>query len=451
NIGFGSGLTTHTLLGSTAITSVDTIEIEPAMIEGARTFGAVVARAFNDPRSNIHIEDAKSFFAGRNEKYDVIVSEPSNPWVSGVSGLFSDEFYKQVKRYVRDDGVLVQWIQLYEIDTELVLSMLKALGNNFEDYVAYEAGPADMVILAVPKGSVPPLSDAVFAMPLVKADFERVGVKNVGDLRMRRIASKRHLEILAKSHGVPGNSDYFPVVDLRAPKLRFLGRTALDLSLLSSASVPIIDMLDRYDFPGMESVVSPIALQSQRPQRAVIAKSVRDVILDGVVRPGTKIEQETLLRSTFIRDTLIGCIDVENRSAIRDVLFDLGPLLSSQLAKAESAALWQKIEAAKCHARVSVETRNLIAVFKAVSNRDANAMALAAERVLDSAAPSTPAQLEYLVLAGMAGHYFSGNAEAARSLWLKRSKGLTDEGRGSPPFRLMLGLLAENNVRRAGP
>ncbi|MDH5247348.1 MAG: fused MFS/spermidine synthase, partial [Betaproteobacteria bacterium] len=95
-IGFGSGLTTATLLGSPNLQRVDTIEIEPRMVEGARLFGAIVEPAFTDPRSRIVIDDAKSYFARSHLRYDLIVSEPSNPWVSGVASLFTQEFYARV-------------------------------------------------------------------------------------------------------------------------------------------------------------------------------------------------------------------------------------------------------------------------------------------------------------------------------------------------------------------
>src|SRR5690606_13248038 len=73
-IGFGSGLTTHTVLANTMVDRVDTIEIEPAMVEGAKVFGERVARAYEDPRSNIIIDDAKSYFSSQKEKYDVLIS-----------------------------------------------------------------------------------------------------------------------------------------------------------------------------------------------------------------------------------------------------------------------------------------------------------------------------------------------------------------------------------------
>src|SRR5690606_3095810 len=75
-IGWGSGLSTHTLLGSAAPQRVDSIEIEPAMVEGSRLMMPRVFRAFDDPRSQLHIDDARTFFSTGRERYDVIVSEP---------------------------------------------------------------------------------------------------------------------------------------------------------------------------------------------------------------------------------------------------------------------------------------------------------------------------------------------------------------------------------------
>ncbi len=97
NIGFGSGLTTHVLLASQQLERLDSIEIEPLIVEAARRgFGPRIHDVFEDARSHIVYEDAKTFFAASREPYDLIVSEPSNPWVSGVATLFSDEFYGRI-------------------------------------------------------------------------------------------------------------------------------------------------------------------------------------------------------------------------------------------------------------------------------------------------------------------------------------------------------------------
>jgi spermidine synthase len=92
-IGLGSGLTTHTLLSNPHMREVDTVEIEQGMVEAANNFRPSVELAYADPRSKIYIDDAKTFFSTYNKIYDLILSEPSNPWVSGVA-----DFFKRILR-----------------------------------------------------------------------------------------------------------------------------------------------------------------------------------------------------------------------------------------------------------------------------------------------------------------------------------------------------------------
>src|SRR5258706_6116800 len=101
-IGFGTGLTSHVLLASPKIRTLDTIEIEPAVLVAAERFRPRNARALDDPRSRIHFDDAKTYFSAQQKRYDLIVSEPSNPWVSGVSGLVSKQFYATILRHLPD-------------------------------------------------------------------------------------------------------------------------------------------------------------------------------------------------------------------------------------------------------------------------------------------------------------------------------------------------------------
>ena len=156
NIGFGSGLTTDTLLSHSGPRRVDTIEIEPAMVAGARGFYPRVHRVFADPRASVYFEDAKSFFARHRRRYDVIVSEPSNPWVNGVASLFTVEFYRHAVRYLEPDGLFVQWLHIYELDDRLLASMFGAVDAVFADYDVYQPNSGDLVVLAVRTGRVRP-------------------------------------------------------------------------------------------------------------------------------------------------------------------------------------------------------------------------------------------------------------------------------------------------------
>ena len=220
-IGFGSGMSTHTLLGDPGLESVDTIEIEPEMVAGARGFGAAVARAYDDPRSHIHFEDAKTFFSTHGKRYDVIVSEPSNPWMTGVASLFSVEFYRFVPRYLTDDGLFVQWLQGYDLDMLLTSTVIKALENSFAHFEIYAANEGDYLIVASVKRPLPALTARAVALEPLAGQLDRLKVRRVADLQVRWLGDERRLGALAALYPISANSDYFPVLGYGAPKTRF--------------------------------------------------------------------------------------------------------------------------------------------------------------------------------------------------------------------------------------
>lgn len=238
-IGFGSGLTTHTLLGDPRVGQVDTVEIEPAMVEGARLFGDRVSRAYDDPRSHIVIDDAKAHFAGSGRRYDLIISEPSNPWVGGTGSLFSDEFYAFVPEQLNENGLFVQWLQLYEITPELVSSVLDGLVDHFSDVRAYLANDSDLIIVATPKGRLPELNAGVFQHPALRAELARIGVNSLNDLRDTYAMGDAALRAYPRLYPSPRHSDYFPILTLRAPVARFQQSYVGDVESIMTAPWPL--------------------------------------------------------------------------------------------------------------------------------------------------------------------------------------------------------------------
>lgn len=245
-IGFGSGLTTHTLMGDHRLEKVDTIEIEESMVQGARFFGPKTQRAYSDKRSNIVIDDAKSYFAGKKEKYDLIISEPSNPWISGVGALFSKEFYKFVPNHLNEGGLFVQWVQLYEINDALVGSILKGLSPEFEDYGAWISNTSDLLIVASPKGKLPNLDfSRLLGSDLMKSDLNRMAITSEEHLRFRKIADAKMLRALSQLHeSPPASSDYYPILGLNAPKARFKGDRAQTTFILPFFGSLLLEALE---------------------------------------------------------------------------------------------------------------------------------------------------------------------------------------------------------------
>lgn len=241
-IGWGSGLSAHTILGSDAVRHVDSIEIEPAMYEGAKFFGSRAARAYTDPRSNVVFEDARTYFSAGNKKYDVIVSEPSNPWVSGVASLFTEEFYAFTRRHLNDRGLMVQWLHTYEINDALLTRMVAALTKEYPYCEVFLTNDFDLVLVAsgTPLNAVD--TDAITGSAL-RAETDRVGLGSTIAYDMRRIGDQRLLATYARLFGSEGNSDFYPVIGLEAPKERFLGSFAFFLQRLVMNGAPLLDLL----------------------------------------------------------------------------------------------------------------------------------------------------------------------------------------------------------------
>ena len=246
-IGHGTGLTTHVILGAPAIERVDVIEIEPEMIRASREFRPRVARAYDDPRARYFIEDARAFFARASRRYDFIVSEPSNPWVSGVASLFTPEFYRQAKRALVADGLFVQWFHLYEMDRPLVQSIVSGIGAVFSDYVFYAGNDDDVILVASASGKLPPLTDAPFAWPALRAELEYLDIRSPAQLKLFRIASRRAYAPLLENGRL--SSDYFPYLEYGAARARFLGKSDAVLIDTARDPLPLLEMLSGFEAP----------------------------------------------------------------------------------------------------------------------------------------------------------------------------------------------------------
>jgi spermidine synthase len=250
-IGFGSGMSSHVLLGSPTVKQVVTIEIEPEMINGARNFLPANRRAYDDPRSLFVIDDAKSYFAASGRKFDLVLSEPSNPWVSGVSGLFTVEFYRRVKAQLTTNGVFGQWLHLYELNDALAMSVFAAINAVFPAYEVFYTANADVLIVASNR-ELPSPDWGVVRFTGIAEDLRRVVPLSAEQLETLRLGGRAELRpmLLARGGDATANSDYFPVLDLGAERVRFLRENATGFTGLSEGRFDIVAALSgrRADF-----------------------------------------------------------------------------------------------------------------------------------------------------------------------------------------------------------
>ena len=383
-IGFGSGMSTHVLLADPAVERVDTIEIEARMVEAARRgFYPRNRLAYEDPRSHVYIEDAKTYFSVANRKYDIIVSEPSNPWVSGVSSLFTAEFYRHVSRYLNDGGILVQWIQLYEIDYASVNSVMKALSPAFDDYAVYIAHPYDLLVVGTKNGKLGTPNGRIFSQPEMQKLLTRIFVNGADDVRARRVGGKTLLDPFFAISLAPVNSDYFPFMDSRAARARFLALAVPEPMQILVTELPINEMLT---IAAPEPAWTPLTAQNsfgrgqaQRAIRAVIEGSDDATLLEArepiaLARLGAQdcgAQAPKLWQSSWIN---VGRFVA--RYLDQDVV--------------QASKFWDKIVPPRCRKLQGREAQQWFHLLNAIGARDAGAMADHARELFGRATPSSP-------------------------------------------------------------
>jgi len=140
-VGYGSGVTIGAITESPAVKRIDVVELEPRVLEAAdRFFGPFNNHAHEDPKVHRYIGDGRDVLLAGRRRYDVIVSEPSNPWMAGVSSLFTREFYHFAKSHLAEGGVFCQWAQLYELGPRNVKMIYATFAEAFPYVYAFTPG-----------------------------------------------------------------------------------------------------------------------------------------------------------------------------------------------------------------------------------------------------------------------------------------------------------------------
>ena len=432
NIGFGSGLSTEVALAFD-IERIDTIEIEPSMVEAARGFAPRVRNAFSDPRSQIQIEDARTFFARQPQRYDLILSEPSNPWVNGVASLFSTEFYREVKRHLAADGLFVQWLHLYEFNDRLLASVLAALGEHFSDYAMFDTvGRADVVIIAAPTGTVPKVGDIPAANARLRQMLARIGIATRRDLELRRIGSKRALAPLFALQRAPANSDFRPVLQLEAPRAFFSRSGAGAVVSLIDAPVPIEEMLSDPEPIFIEHPAAQ-ALPSERVARQNTAWWLHDLMLAKPEQHFPQLEPDARLRLAGLKYGRPLCAEPVDPASI-ELLQWLAERTLPYLDEQRRRELWIEARWLGCDAAaIPAAVRERLALFRAIAARDARAMLDLGLADVVPSSTRTPAWRRFALLAAMLGAQVTGQSGVARDLWSQHAAVLF-EGQRIPPY-----------------
>lgn len=227
-VGYGSGVTAGSAL-THPLKSMDLMEIEPAVLEADPIFRPYNNNPMADPRLKIHVEDGRMFLAHAARPYEVIISEPSNPWLVGVNNLFTTDFYRLAKQHLTAHGVFCQWVQYYELSTNTLSSLVRSVAEVFPHAQVFLVG-RDLVMVATADGVPLDLANVAknLTRPRVAADLARAHVRTPADLVALRQCSLS--DLVAVLPPAPLNRDDRPYVEYRAP---------IDLYTVSPAELPV--------------------------------------------------------------------------------------------------------------------------------------------------------------------------------------------------------------------
>jgi hypothetical protein len=146
-IGLGTGESTGWLAEMRDLERVDVVELEPAIDEVARRCSELNWDVLQHPRIRRIYNDGREFVFTTNEKYDLVLSEPSNPYRAGVAVLYTTEFYEAVRRRLKPGGLFIQWMQAYEVDESIVSTVLVTARSAFPQVEVWQTLPLDLQLV----------------------------------------------------------------------------------------------------------------------------------------------------------------------------------------------------------------------------------------------------------------------------------------------------------------
>jgi spermidine synthase len=218
-VGFGSGVTAGAVT-QYPIASLEVVELEPAIYEASHFFDSVNQRPLQNPKVRALVGDGRNFLSQRSDQFDVIISQPSNPWITGVSNLFTREYFQDIKARLRDDGIFCQWAQLYEMAPWNIKAIYRTLAGEFPYVMVFAAEDlsSDTILLA----SRHPINLDVrqiaraFENPITAAEAKRAGFASPHDVPAFLLLGPE--ELRSFTAGAAVNTDDNALIEFAAPR-----------------------------------------------------------------------------------------------------------------------------------------------------------------------------------------------------------------------------------------
>lgn len=271
-IGLGTGQTAGWAAAGVSGT-VDVIELEPAILAVARGCEGTNLGVMDNPRVNIHLGDAREWLMTTPDRYDVIISEPSNPYRAGIASLFSVAFYEAADARLSEDGLFLQWIQAYELSEETLQMAMATLRTVFAHVEIWEGASGGDLLMVASQAPVSHSGDRlgrrVTEEPFLSGLAVGWRVAGLPGLYASYVAGTAFVDTYAA--GAPVNTDDHPRMEFGFA--RHVGaETELAVDALRRQAAA-----QGHDRPPLDVPLDPVALLDARFSKAIAGRSPPDV------------------------------------------------------------------------------------------------------------------------------------------------------------------------------
>jgi spermidine synthase len=217
-IGLGSGVTAGAALAH-AVQRVDSVEISPEVVAASALFRGVNGDPLADPRHRMVVGDGRNHLLRTRSRYDVIVSEPSNPWMAGVSALFTRDFFRLAHARLAPGGLFCQWIHIYNMDPGDLRTVVGGFTDAFPEAGLFLINEGD-VLLVGSTGPFPELDPGSLrvrlARPRVAQELAATFVR--GPYGFATLLALTTPALSRWAAEAPRHTDDRPLLEYRAPR-----------------------------------------------------------------------------------------------------------------------------------------------------------------------------------------------------------------------------------------
>jgi spermidine synthase len=230
-IGLASGIS----LGSAGLhplEEIDCVEISPAMLEACRYFDEYNYSILDNPRVKTIIADGRNYLELTEKNYDVIISQPSNPYFAGIADLFTREFFELCSKRLTNQGVMCTWVQSYNIDIKTFQSIIRTFHSVFPNMTLWRVGKSDCILI----GSQQKLDvdferlNSQIRSPKIAKDLERINIRTLPEIFSQYVMGSEGIQNFSGKTEI--HTDDNALVEFSAP--RALTRNAYDWELIEA-------------------------------------------------------------------------------------------------------------------------------------------------------------------------------------------------------------------------